>query len=852
MSSTDQINDNRSDEIHCCVEKREKRRQIQMRWKYYGIELRLAVILLTLSSLCCFAESIQTITLALTGRVIDYQARPVEGATVVCYKCDNEQGYRRYEQLEQVQTTSDGRFSFQVEKEDSFPLLVAGKPGLALGWADINIKSDLIPTIRLGRPSLFKGTVVDEAGRPVSGAKVRMCLKNEMMSEYTEIDLLDPREWFTTETDARGQFTFDNVPTGSTADFGVEAPGKASIWTFCKFGLSAGEQFVAGRTDIRIVLPPEAHIMGQVVDELTGQGVAGVHIRARPHDRSSDYFRQDPVKTDPNGRFKFKKLARNKYSLRIVSNEEGYGSTTVTLESGQTISDARITLSKGIPFEVIVYDPANDEPVENADVSVTQSDSESGYTTFSQEVTTDVNGLARLYVAPGESNLEVTKYGYGTTLVARQGLRIDPRQSTREEVALRRTARILSGDVLDQQGNMLSGASVIQISFGPRALTDANGQFDTSNTHYFVSRTSSRTRVLARHVPSGLAAVGMLEDPNKFGRPHGRIILKPAYTLTGCVTDPNGKGIPAAYVKLLQGRYRRLITEAATDANGAYCIRSVPRPEDDLGYVITARAEGFGVTQVSQIPFHDDIAKPVHLDPIVLLPANRVISGVVEDPNDKPIAAALVKVYGPRLSTAVGQRPCGKTLTGAQGRFRIAGMCKEPLRIEAVSPPPQRQTGATWAHGGNENVRVVLGQRLIFSESLIGEPLSKFEGIKIDLAADETKDKMMIVCFFDMNQRPSRNCIAQLAKQKKQLKDKRVTVIAVHASNVDENTLNEWVKKNNIPFPVGMVRDYEEQIRLTWGVKSLPWLVLIDRNHVVRAEGFRFNELDEKIKKARD
>jgi len=38
-----------------------------------------------------------------------------------------------------------------------------------------------------------------------------------------------------------------------------------------------------------------------------------------------------------------------------------------------------------------------------------------------------------------------------------------------------------------------------------------------------------------------------------------------------------------------------------------------------------------------------------------------------------------------------------------------------------------------------------------------------------------------------------------------------------------------------------------KQTRFAWGVKSLPWLILTDKEHIVRAEGFNINELDEKI-----
>jgi len=125
--------------------------------------------------------------------------------------------------------------------------------------------------------------------------------------------------------------------------------------------------------------------------------------------------------------------------------------------------------------------------------------------------------------------------------------------------------------------------------------------------------------------------------------------------------------------------------------------------------------------------------------------------------------------------------------------------------------------------------------------------LRQFANINIDFNKDQAKGKMILVCFWDMNQRPSRNCITQLAKQAEELEEAGITIVAVHAATVDEKTVREWVKKNAISFPVGTIQGSEEKIRFTWSVKSLPWLVLTDREHIVIAEGFNVNELNGKI-----
>ncbi|MHC4166438.1 MAG: thioredoxin domain-containing protein [Planctomycetota bacterium] len=125
--------------------------------------------------------------------------------------------------------------------------------------------------------------------------------------------------------------------------------------------------------------------------------------------------------------------------------------------------------------------------------------------------------------------------------------------------------------------------------------------------------------------------------------------------------------------------------------------------------------------------------------------------------------------------------------------------------------------------------------------------LRQFTDIDIEFSIDQAAGKMLLLCFWDMTQRPSRNCIQQLSKMSDELTAENVLVAAVHASKVGKTELNEWVERNNLHFPVGTVRGDEEKTRSIWGVKSLPWLILTDRNHRVIGEGFGLNELEDKL-----
>ena len=44
-----------------------------------------------------------------------------------------------------------------------------------------------------------------------------------------------------------------------------------------------------------------------------------------------------------------------------------------------------------------------------------------------------------------------------------------------------------------------------------------------------------------------------------------------------------------------------------------------------------------------------------------------------------------------------------------------------------------------------------------------------------------------------------------------------------------------------------MIQNDVEKTRFTWGVKAIPWLILTDKQHIVRAEGFTISELDTHI-----
>jgi len=135
-------------------------------------------------------------------------------------------------------------------------------------------------------------------------------------------------------------------------------------------------------------------------------------------------------------------------------------------------------------------------------------------------------------------------------------------------------------------------------------------------------------------------------------------------------------------------------------------------------------------------------------------------------------------------------------------------------------------------------------------EALTGKQLPQTDGFGITVPPVSTKGKIILLCFWDMKQRPARQCVQDLANRMDDLQEKGVVSVLIHASPAEPNALKEWMTKFKIPSPCGVITGDTakvETIRNKWGVRGLPWLVLTDKKHIVRAEGFGISELDERI-----
>ncbi|MBN1972920.1 MAG: redoxin domain-containing protein, partial [Sedimentisphaerales bacterium] len=199
-----------------------------------------------------------------------------------------------------------------------------------------------------------------------------------------------------------------------------------------------------------------------------------------------------------------------------------------------------------------------------------------------------------------------------------------------------------------------------------------------------------------------------------------------------------------------------------------------------------------------------------------------------------------------------------KAVTDSDGRFEIKYLS---THLSPRTDNPQEYRPRPWQiHCGshtqtvvfeegvsNKEVEILLRPDIDSAAPLTGKSLPSFDEIKLDYDINQAKDKKVLICFFDLEQRPARNCLLELSKQADDLAQQGISVIAVHASEIGKDILDAWLKENNITIPVGIVEGDEQQLRFNWAIQSLPWLILTDWKHIVRFEGFSIDELNDKI-----
>jgi uncharacterized GH25 family protein len=501
-------------------------------------------------------------------------------------------------------------------------------------------------------------------------------------------------------------------------------------------------------------------------------------------------------------------------------------------------------------------------------------------------IKTDAEGNFEIKAVPADQRyqINVNANGYGSKQIDTYANNAINNILDVEPLTLPIANLTVSGQVVDTEGNPLANARIESRNFEggqPESLltqTDSQGKFILKgvcegkvNVRANVTRTgkslsaivytnggASDIKIVARE---GQAAVQYIRTET-----YEQIIQKSDKVIAGLVVDEKGSPVAGLNVVVCckktqreNGKFTWMFGDFSslsntTDKQGRFAIAL----EEDAEYNLLFSPDNYAATIVYDVPAGKKDLK-------VVLEQGGSISGQLvrmEKSKKVPIANAEVKIEQESRAayTHLGFDRDRTLVTDAQGRFKFE-------HIQTKIRPGNSRTDTEWEpvprvwvisygditktvafNDGTEINDFELVANPEESQLSVGKPLPGFDGINIKFSEEQTKGKRILVCFFDYGQRPSRNCIIQLNTEAKELITQGVEIIAVQTSKIEQDTLDKWVKDNNISFPIGMIEAAKEKTSLAWGVKSLPWLILTDKEHVVTAEGFAITELDEKIR----
>lgn len=274
----------------------------------------------------------------IAGRCVS-NGKPLGGVKLALYLVD-----RVSQTLAEVRTessTNAGEFEFddvpRVDRQDLNYAIVASRPGHASSirsyWGSDAFEQPIVIDMPLG--ASLKGRVVDERGNPVVGADVwiRSPLSGKPLPEVLH-----------SRTDQDGRYDIKDV-TPWNADLpqpgarGVRIGSRRFFFSVSKPGFATARPSYAQAPDVldEIKLVPEAVIEGRVIDQDSGEPVAGIVVCLQSTRRSAQAWRE--VNTDERGVYRMTSLPSGTFNLWAKADNK----TCVALDSMEAVSGRTVT-----------------------------------------------------------------------------------------------------------------------------------------------------------------------------------------------------------------------------------------------------------------------------------------------------------------------------------------------------------------------------------------------------------------------------------------------------------------------------------------------------------------------------
>lgn len=593
----------------------------------------------------------------ITVRVTDAQKAPIVNATVAL-RIWGEKLYRE----ETLKTGDDGavRFDTATPPDPKKPIgnVTVYAPGFTL---QNHVIDALMLDFALQSGAVWRGTVVDEADKPVNGAKIGIGVMREKgasRENYIYPASKELKAIYSATTGADGDFEIAGLPVGGTFSYTATAPRFATI---------SGQDLSAEKI-AKIVLKPGALLSGQLL-ALDGKPIPKTRVYARGSDRLSVGVGGDS-ETDDEGKFTIDGLSAGTYNVGAsIPDDADYmvpAQKNVLAQIGQTNVVPILQGVESLVVKGIVRDAATQKPLAGAQIAGIFGP-DGGGDTRNQSELTGADGRFSVHVLPGQNTFQVyqTPDAY-VSMGVQQTLVVD--EKTPDIVFDLPAKPILTGLILDEKNQPVQTQLRVWGGFQESIQSDAQGKWS------YKPESLATINLAGGDSDAGyyeISSGANLEVPSK--EPYVvRVKLRPWQTLSGRIVAPDGT--PRAGVEVKADFYfstgdNGLLDSsltATTDANGRYQfdkIRAGEKPDEMArGLKVTAKSEGLAFVEGGEIA--PDGANWKASD-IVLTALNRQIEGTTS-------AGARVVAAGK------------ETLADATGKFKLADLPDGEVTVYAA------------------------------------------------------------------------------------------------------------------------------------------------------------------------
>ena len=478
----------------------------------------------------------------IEGLVLDPGGKPIADAVVVAGI--DKPGIANHQVM---RTDAKGRFTWTLPEEPVLAYLVAHRQGFApclrTTWMEVSKRSDRVE-MTLSKPDSFAAVVVDETGKPVSGAQIAVervahsSATKDGPRTMVSTGFQDVRRNVIDGSPLEGLFETTTGPDGSFI-FHAFAPGSGilMIVTDADGRRSRLRPTVQSSDLIRkqleetgfMTAPPgekptfvvvkAAKVAGRVVSKVPGVAVGGLEIYfqgSRPRDgRYRPILNESgSARTDSDGRFTLDALNEGTINIIVQSDGENHDWTYRAAEDVKLIpgvtSDVVIELIRGVAVEGSVVLQGANTPLPGAQLGV-YGPLRPRTSAMTLGSVTDASGRYHYRLPPGETYLYVMGPPTGFTRLPGEGSSRTvtiPEGAERFEVPHIELvpAVTMRGRVVGSTGKPIEGAKVVGICEnglcrpfpGKETLTDSKGDFQLPPGMYNTVATGKPARLLIR------------------------------------------------------------------------------------------------------------------------------------------------------------------------------------------------------------------------------------------------------------------------------------------------------------------------------------------------------------------